>query len=386
MKAIINAQIFTMTSDPIQNGIILWQDQKIIALGSEVDIPAGTEVYDACGGVVIPGLINAHSQAGLKESYNGYVAGDDSNETAFPLTPQLNAYDGINPRDPIFAKMAAAGVTTTAVAPGNTNLLGGSVTVIKTVGDTRADKVVKEEVGIKGAMGEFPKRIYSEKGFMPRTRLSIMGLLRQTFYGAKNYSKARLMAPAGQSIPYNFMMEKTASLLDGQTPFYVHVNRCDDIHSALRLAKEFNLKLVLVNAMEAHLAAEKLAENQVSCIVSPGLKHPDHWEFQNGDFHSPQILMDAGICTAVVPDSSYLGADDLPTIGFKLRQAGMPLEQVLETMTINPARILGVDARLGSLAAGNDADMVVLNGEPFTPAGTVKWVIVNGQSLCEGGK
>jgi len=386
MKAIINAQICTMISDPIPSGTILWHDHTIIDLGPNVELPPGTEIYDAQGGVVTPGLINAHSQAGLKESYNGYVAGDDSNESAFPLTPQVNAYDGINPRDPIFAKMAAAGVTTTAVAPGNANLLGGSITVIKTVGATRADQLVEDQVGMKGALGEFPKRTYSAKPFPPNTRLNMMALLRQTLYSANNYTMARAMAPADRPIPYNLMMEKTACLIGGHTPFFVHANRCDDLYSTLRLAKEFDLKLVLVNAMEAHLAVAKIAEYGVSCIVSPGLKPLDYYEQQNGDFRAPLILLEAGICTAVAPDSTYLGADELPALGLKLRQAGMSLEQVLETMTINPAKILGVADRLGSLEPGKDADLVVFNGEPFTPEGTVKRVIINGQSLYEGGK
>lgn len=374
-----------MTSDPIPCGTVLWEGHQIIAVGPEVDIPENTEIYDAAGGTVIPGLINAHCHAGLLESWNG-LAGNDLNEESFPLTPQVNAYDGINPRDPIFSKMAAAGITAAGIAPGNSNLIGGSVAVLKTSGKTRTAKTVREEAGLKGAMGEFPKRIYSAKPLMPRTRLNIMGLLRQAFTGAADYSAARKAATAaGQSLPYNLMMEKTAALLGGELPFFIHANRCDDIHSALRLAGEFDLKPVLVNAMEAHLTADRLAAAGAGCIVSPGLKRPDHYEQQKGNFRAPQILMDAGICTAVVPDSSYLGADALPEMGFKMRQAGMSLEDVLKTLTLNPARLLGAADRLGSLAPGNDADMVVLDGEPFTPAGTVRRVYINGQSLCEGG-
>lgn len=382
MKAITNATIYTMAGSVINHGSILWQGSKIIEIGESIDFPAGTEIYDAQGGTIIPGMINAHCQAGLKETYVDYVAGDDSNEISMPITPHLNSYNGINPDDEIFLRLRQAGVTSVAVAPGNANILGGSVTIIKTHGVTIDEMVVREKAGIKASMGNRPKRFYSIKPVPPKTRMNIMAMLRQALYFARDYASAGTRV--GEDIkapPYNGIAESLIPILNKTIPLYVQANRRDDIFSALRLADEFNIEVILVNAAEAYLVADRLAKKQIKCVVAPGFDTRNEFELQYRSWSCLGELAAAGVATAIVPDSTYLSSDNIYAIAVMLRQSGMPLTEILKSLTIQPARILGISDQMGSLAAGKDADLVVFSGEPFGINSQIKKVIINGQVI-----
>ena len=386
MKAITNARIYTMAGQVIERGTVSWQGSSITGVSDQLLAPS-SDVFDAQGGSLLPGLINAHCQAGLKESLLDYVAGDDSNESSFPVTPQLNPVHGINPADPVFAAMLSQGITTVAVAPGSINVLGGSVAVLKTCGSTVDEMVIKNSAGIKAAIGDDPKQFYRAKPFVPQTRMNTMAMLRENFFATRDYLQAKDLADISIMPPYNAITESLAPVLEGELPLFVHANRRDDIHSALRLAREFNLKLILVNAAEAHLLAEKLAAAQVKCILSPGLKSRSKFELQELCWQAPALLSAAGVELTVVPDSNVLPANELTAMATMLRKNGYTLEQVIAMLTIKPARILNIENKVGSIEVGKNADLILYNNEPFSFKEAIKKVIVNGQEcLSKGGE
>lgn len=360
---------------------ILLADGKIAAIGTDLTAPADAAVFDADGLEVYPGFVDAHTHIGLDGYGIGYE-GCDYNEMNDIWTPQLRAIDGINPRDPSLADARRAGVTCVCTGPGSANVLGGTFLAMKTVGD-RVDKmVVRDPVAMKCAFGENPKRCYRDK--CDSTRMSTAAFLRGALMQARDYG-ARKQAANGDitKMPaYNQKLEALLPVLAREIPLKAHAHQANDIFTALRIAREFNLRLTLEHVTEGHLIADELAgEKDVPMAVGPSLTFASKFELQNKSWSTPAVLTAAGCHVSIITDSSVIPQQYLPLCAGMAIKAGMDPFDALKAITLNPAEHIGVADRVGSLEVGKDADVVITNGSPFEVLTEVKAVFIDGARI-----
>ena len=360
---------------------ILLADGKIAAIGGGLTAPADATVFDADGLEVYPGFVDAHTHIGLDGYGIGYE-GCDYNEMNDIWTPQLRAIDGINPRDPSLADARRAGVTCVCTGPGSANVLGGTFLAMKTVGD-RVDKmVVRDPVAMKCAFGENPKRCYRDK--CDSTRMSTAAFLRGALMQARDYG-ARKQAANGDitKMPaYNQKLEALLPVLAREIPLKAHAHQANDIFTALRIAREFNLRLTLEHVTEGHLIADELAgEKDVPMAVGPSLTFASKFELQNKSWSTPAVLTAAGCHVSIITDSSVIPQQYLPLCAGMAIKAGMDPFDALKAITINPAEHIGVADRVGSLEVGKDADLVITAGSPFEVLTEVKAVFIDGTRI-----
>lgn len=360
---------------------ILLTDGKIAAIGGGLTAPADAAVFDADGLEVYPGFVDAHTHIGLDGYGIGYE-GCDYNEMNDIWTPQLRAIDGINPRDPSLADARRAGVTCVCTGPGSANVLGGTFLAMKTVGN-RVDKmVVRDPVAMKCAFGENPKRCYRDK--CDSTRMSTAAFLRGALMQARDYG-ARKQAANGDitKMPaYNQKLEALLPVLAREIPLKAHAHQANDIFTALRIAREFNLRLTLEHVTEGHLIADELAgEKDVPMAVGPSLTFASKFELQNKSWSTPAVLTAAGCHVSIITDSSVIPQQYLPLCAGMAIKAGMDPFDALKAITINPAEHIGVADRVGSLEVGKDADIVITAGSPFEVLTEVKAVFIDGARI-----
>lgn len=360
---------------------ILLADGKIAAIGSGLTAPADAAVFDADGLEVYPGFVDAHTHIGLDGYGIGYE-GCDYNEMNDIWTPQLRAIDGINPRDPSLADARRAGVTCVCTGPGSANVLGGTFLAMKTVGN-RVDKmVVRDPVAMKCAFGENPKRCYRDK--CDSTRMSTAAFLRGALMQARDYG-ARKQAANGDitKMPaYNQKLEALLPVLAREIPLKAHAHQANDIFTALRIAREFNLRLTLEHVTEGHLIVDELAgEKDVPMAVGPSLTFASKFELQNKSWSTPAVLTAAGCHVSIITDSSVIPQQYLPLCAGMAIKAGMDPFDALKAITLNPAEHIGVADRVGSLEVGKDADLVITNGSPFEVLTEVKAVFIDGARI-----
>ena len=362
---------------------ILLADGKIAAIGGGLTAPADAAVFDADGLEVYPGFVDAHTHIGLDGYGIGYE-GCDYNEMNDIWTPQLRAIDGINPRDPSLADARRAGVTCVCTGPGSANVLGGTFLAMKTVGD-RVDKmVVRDPVAMKCAFGENPKCCYRDK--CDSTRMSTAAFLRGALMQARDYG-ARKQAANGDitKMPaYNQKLEALLPVLAREIPLKAHAHQANDIFTALRIAREFNLRLTLEHVTEGHLIVDELAkEKDVPMAVGPSLTFASKFELQNKSWSTPAVLTAAGCHVSIITDSSVIPQQYLPLCAGMAIKAGMDPFDALKAITINPAEHIGVADRVGSLEVGKDADLVITAGSPFEVLTEVKAVFIDGVRIAE---
>lgn len=360
---------------------ILLADGKIAAIGGGLTAPADAAVFDADGLEVYPGFVDAHTHIGLDGYGIGYE-GCDYNEMNDIWTPQLRAIDGINPRDPSLADARRAGVTCVCTGPGSANVLGGTFLAMKTVGD-RVDKmVVRDPVAMKCAFGENPKRCYRDK--CDSTRMSTAAFLRGALMQARDYG-ARKQAANGDitKMPaYNQKLEALLPVLAREIPLKAHAHQANDIFTALRIAREFNLRLTLEHVTEGHLIVDELAgEKDVPMAVGPSLTFASKFELQNKSWSTPAVLTAAGCHVSIITDSSVIPQQYLPLCAGMAIKAGMDPFDALKAITLNPAEHIGVADRVGSLEVGKDADLVITAGSPFEVMTEVKAVFIDGARI-----
>ena len=360
---------------------ILLADGKIAAVGSGLTVPADAAVFDADGLDVFPGFVDAHTHIGLDGYGIGYE-GCDYNEMNDIWTPQLRAIDGINPRDPSLADARRGGVTCVCTGPGSANVLGGTFLAMKTVGD-RVDKmVVRDPVAMKCAFGENPKRCYRDK--CDSTRMSTAAFLRGALMQARDYG-ARKQAANGDitKMPaYNQKLEALLPVLAREIPLKAHAHQANDIFTALRIAREFNLRLTLEHVTEGHLIVDELAgEKDVPMAVGPSLTFASKFELQNKSWATPGVLAKAGCHVSIITDSSVIPQQYLPLCAGMAVKAGMDPFDALKAITLNPAEHIGVADRVGSLEVGKDADLVITAGSPFEVLTEVKAVFIDGARI-----
>ncbi len=376
-----NGKIFTCEEGKIyEKGDILIKDGKISKIGEDLSEYIGEEeVIDAKGLLIFPGFIEAHCHLGLHEEGNN-GAGNGTNEASEPITPQMRSIDGINPFDGGFQSAREAGVTTAVIGPGSANVIGGQFAAVKTSGICIDDMIIKEPVAIKVAFGENPKRVYSGKNKMPNTRMAIAALLRETLTEAVNYKNRKIDAEIeDRDFSKNLKYEALLPLINREIPMKAHAHRADDILTAIRIAKEFNLKLTLDHCTEGHLISDYIKRENLDAIVGPTLSFNGKVETLNKTFKTPKDLIDKGIKVAITTDHPVVTIDNLPLCAAMAMKEGITFNEALEAITINPAEIIGIDERVGSLKEGKDGDLVILNGSPFEIATKTIYTIINGE-------
>lgn len=363
---------------------ILLADGKIAAIGSGLTAPADAAVFDADGLEVYPGFVDAHTHIGLDGYGIGYE-GCDYNEMNDIWTPQLRAIDGINPRDPSLGDARRAGVTCVCTGPGSANVLGGTFLAMKTVGDRVDNMVVRDPVAMKCAFGENPKRCYRDK--CDSTRMSTAAFLRGALMQARDYG-ARKQAANGDvtKMPaYNQKLEALLPVLAREIPLKAHAHQANDIFTALRIAREFNLRLTLEHVTEGHLIVDELAkEKDVPMAVGPSLTFASKYELQNKSWATPGVLAKAGCHVSIITDNSVIPQQYLPLCAGMAIKAGMDPFDALKAITLNPAEHIGVADRVGSLEIGKDADVVITAGSPFEVMTPVKAVFIDGNRVDNG--
>lgn len=377
---LIHGNLLTMEDTDYPDGYLVISDGKIADMGAMSDIPEilpCSEVIDLGGKIVTPGLVDAHTHIGMWEDGLDFE-GDDGNEDTDPITPQLRAIDGVNPCDRAFSEALSGGITAVVTGPGSANPMGGQLLAIKTLGDCVDDMKILEPAGIKVAFGENPKSVYHDKSQTPVTRMGTMALLREALTKAKHYL-ADLEDPEEDDPDWDAKQDALIPLLKKEIPLFAHAHRLDDIFSAIRLAKEFDLNLILVHGTEAHLAAERIAKEKVPVLSGPILTDRSKPELRNQTEAAPGLLMRAGIPTAIITDHPETPQKHLMLCAGTAMRGGLSAKEVLGAVTRIPAEICGIADRIGSLKIGKDADLVVWNGNPPELSAVPDMVLVDGK-------
>lgn len=374
MLLVQNGLLYTMEDENPFYGDILIKDGKIEKIANKITADSSMKVIDAKGLNVFPGFIDAHSHIGISEEKIS-VLGDSCNEGTNPVTPTMRAIDAINPMDSAFHNALAVGITGVMVGPGSANAIGGQFAFIKTYGRCIDDMLVMAPSAIKIAFGENPITNYGTNGQMPATRMAIASLIREELYKAKQYFEE----PDKKMQDTEYTMECYRDLFEGKIPLKAHAHRVDDIFTAIRIAKEFGLNLTLDHCTEGHLVAEKIAESGFSAIVGPSLSSRSKYEVRELDFKTPGVLRKAGVTVAITCDHPVVRIQYLPLCAGIAAKEGLGERGALRAITIDAAKIAGVDKRLGSLKEGKDADIVIYEGSPLEIKGTALMTIVDGK-------
>ena len=381
MLVIIHGKIKTMEQQDYEDGYLEIEQGKIVAIGDmkECDQKAlyennKAQVIDAKGNLVMPGIIEAHCHMGITEEKKG-MEGDDCNETVDPITPQLRAIDAINPMDAAFRDALQAGITSAMVGPGSANVVGGQFAFIKTHGRCIDKMIVKAPAAMKVAFGENPKVNYSDQNTSPSTRMAIASMLREELYKAKQYQNKQEKNPEAEK---DFRYECWLPVLRGEIPLKAHAHRADDILTAVRIAKEFGLKITLDHCSEGHFILDELKESGFPAIVGPDMASRNKIEVQNMAFKTAGLLSNAGILTAVTTDHPVSRIQYLPLCAGLAVKSGMSMEDGMRAITINAARICGVEERVGSLSVGKDGDVAIFDGNPMEVFTRTLYTIIEG--------
>ena len=381
MLVIIHGKIKTMEQQDYEDGYLEIEQGKIVAIGDmkECDQKAlyensKAQVIDAKGNLVMPGIIEAHCHMGITEEKKG-MEGDDCNETVDPITPQLRAIDAINPMDAAFKDALQAGITSAMVGPGSSNVVGGQFAFIKTYGRCIDKMIVKAPAAMKIAFGENPKVNYSDQNTSPSTRMAIASMLREELYKAKQYQSKQEKNPEAEK---DFRYECWLPVLRGEIPLKAHAHRADDILTAVRIAQEFGLKMTLDHCSEGHFILEELQESGFPAIVGPDMASRNKIEVRNMAFKTAGLLSNAGILTAVTTDHPVSRIQYLPLCAGLAVKTGMSMEDGMRAITINAARICGVEERVGSLSVGKDGDVAIFDGNPMEVFTRTLYTIIEG--------
>ncbi|MBN2048154.1 MAG: amidohydrolase [Anaerolineaceae bacterium] len=400
MLAITNVTAMTITQGTLKNATVLVEDGKISAVGTDVTIPEGATVLDGTGKVLTPGLIDAHCHTGVFGDGIGWDH-SDGNEMTDPITPHLRALDALHPEDISWPELVAAGVTTVNTGPGSGNLIGGQWVCVKTQPCASVEEMVLlEPAGMKMALGENPRRVYGGQKRTPSTRMANAATIRTTFVETQNYMKkwdqysADLAAYEAKSEEEkkdakppvepdrNMKYDALARVLTRELRARIHCHRADDILTAIRIAEEFNLDYTIEHCTEGYKIAHILAEKQVPVTVGPVIMSRSKYELRNLDPRNPGILSKAGVKVAIQTDEMS-AVKYLPINAALAVREGMDVEEALKAITINPAEIIGVADRVGSIEVGKDADLVLFSGHPFDYTSVAETVLIDGEIVYE---
>lgn len=360
-------------------GDIVIENGKLVSVGSSAG--EGGEVIDAAGLHAYPGFVDAHSHIGL-DAYGGPMGVTyDINEINDIVSPHLRGIDSYNAHDTAIPMALAGGVTSVAAGPGSANVFGGTFLAVKLYGNTVDEAVIEPSVAMKCAFGENPKRCYKDK--CDSARMTTAAIFRQTLFEARDYMLRK--ESAGDDITkqpkFDMKSEALIPVLKREIPLKAHAHRADDIMTALRIAKEFGLRITIEHCTEGHLIVDELKEVNVPVAVGPTLSNASKAELLNKSWTTPGILADAGLQVSIITDAPVIPQQYLTLCAGLAVKAGMDPFKALQAITINPARHIGIEDRVGSLEAGKDADVVLTSGDPMVSDTVVRYVIVDGRVL-----
>ncbi len=387
MHIIKNATLYTMDKINGDNGYVAFEDGKILEVGRTFDPQKfkGATIYDAQGKIVTPGLVDPHCHIGIMEEGIQFE-GSDGNEMTNPITPELRGLDSVYPKDTAFKYTRESGITTVVTGPGSANAIGGTFTALKTVGDTVDAMMFKEECSMKMALGENPKRVYSGKQKTPATRMATAALIREWLMKAREYHEAMKRYEAGEEDAkkpnFDMKLHSLSRVFDG-LQVKIHAHRSDDIMTAIRIAKEFDLDMTIEHATEAYLIPKAIKESGVPLILGPTLGHASKYELVNKSFESGAILEKAEVPFAIMTDHPVITTESTLIQAALYVKHGLSRQKALEAITINAARINGLDTRVGSLAPGKDADIVIWDNDLFDIMTRPEKVFIEGTIVHE---
>ena len=390
--AFVNAKIIPVEGKNIENGTLLIDGSKIKSLGENLSTK-GYEVIDCTGLVITPGLIDAHSHVGVFEEGTSASHVHDGNETTEAAVPYLRTMDSLFPLDLGFDDARRGGVTTMGVTHGSANPIGAQNVVVKSAGITVSDMVIKEPAGVKFAMGENPKRVGRENKRAPHTRMAVAHTIRKAFYDALDYrndiieyehkiknmsndDKKEFIKPPKKDLGKEILLQ----LIDNTIPVRSHAHRADDIETAIRLSEEFGYRLVIEHATESYKIKDLIVSKNIPLVIGPifGRGSRTKNELRDQQMSTPGVMVKAGALVCLTTDAPVVPIDSLRDSLIQCIREGLPTDKALEIVTINPAKILGVDDRVGSLKEGKDADFLIFNGDPFDSRNSVIKTYIDG--------
>ena len=374
MLLIKNGYIKPMVGADIENGcVLIGDDGKIVSVGKDITVNCDVDVIDAGGRLVTPGCVEAHCHIGVHNSAMRWE-GADYNETSDPVTPQMRAIDGINPMDEAFELAIKNGVTTACTGPGSANVVGGTFVAIKLVGKRIDKMIVKDPAAMKCAFGENPKGVYGQNSRKaPVTRMATAAMLRELLFKSKNYYEAK---QNGKDPAFDMKLEAMIPVIKKEIPLKAHAHRADDIFTAIRIAKEFDVLLTLDHCTDGELIADELAAEGYPAFVGPSFGSKTKIELNHKDFKTSAALHKAGVPVSIITDAPVIPLQYLPMCaGFAL-DAGLPYEEAWRAITVNPATQIGIGDRVGTLEAGKDGDVVIWQADPLKTVGASAYVTV----------
>ncbi|MDY4192439.1 MAG: amidohydrolase [Oscillospiraceae bacterium] len=381
---LINGEIHTMAGKVFSPGYLEMKDGLIARTGPMEELfPVPQDAVDLGGAQVLPGFIDAHCHIGMWEDSLGFE-GEDGNEETDPCTPHLRAVDAVNPRDRGFLEAARAGVLTVVTGPGSANPIGGQMCAMKTVGIRVDDMLISGCIGIKFALGENPKGCYHDKSSGPATRMATAALIREQLFKAQRYLRDKQEAELDEELDepeFDFKCEALIPLLEKKVKAHFHAHRADDIFTAIRIAQEFDLDYLLIHCTEGHLIAGELAKEGAFAVTGPCPGSRSKPELKDQTVENPGVLSRAGVLTAICTDHPELPIEQLPLCAGFAVEGGMDREEALRAITIHPAKMLGIDGRLGSLEPGKEADVLVFRRDPLSLGGRPEMVFCRGERI-----
>lgn len=381
-----NGTVHPLDGPVIEKGFVAVRDGKIAMVGPMEECPQmwEGEVFDAQGGHIAPGFVDAHCHLGMFGDAVGFE-GDDGNESTDPCTPHLRAIDAINPQDRCFREARQGGVTTVLTGPGSANPISGQFAAIKTTGRWVDEMILQAPAAMKMALGENPKSVYNERHETPVTRMATAAIIRENLRKALEYAEKldRAEQDEDEEKPdYDAKLEALLPVVRGELPVHIHAHRADDIATGIRICKEFNLKYVIVHGTEGYLIADLLAQEGAAVITGPSLGDRSKPELANMTPENPVLLTMAGVKVAICTDHPETPIQHLPMCAGLAIKGGMIPETALAAITRWPAEIAGLGHRIGTLTPGKDADIVVTSGYPLNWLSRVKLVLIDGKRVA----
>lgn len=374
LKAFVNGTILTVTKGTIEKGEILISEGKFQGVGSDLEIPAGADTTNLKGKYVVPGFVDPHCHVGIVPEKLDWEYGD-VNEKTDPITPQLHALDGIDFADPGFDEAVKGGVTSVIIHPGSANVIGGTSVAVKTAGESLKERIIRNPAGVKMAMGRKGKQKTSKRPY-PRTKMGTAYLLRKSLSKAREY-----MEKKGENEKVDLGLETLASVLEGKIPARVHAMKPDDILTMVRISKEFNFRFTAEHVTEGQLIAEKLAQERIPVVYGPLLYARRSPTLRQMTDEAPKILVEKGVLLSFQTDHPVVPINLFRLMAMVAIRNGMKNKEALKALTINGAKILGAEDRIGSIEEGKDADFSIFTEHPLKITATVKKTFINGKEV-----
>ena len=379
MLLIKNGHIKPIVGQELRQGcVLIGDDGKIVSVAAQISAPEGATVIDAEGRLVTPGCVEAHCHVGLGAEFMTSILSAEHNESVDPITPHLRAEDGFNPADQAVANALTGGVTTLCAGPGSANVIGGSFAAIKPYGHRVDDMILKAPVAMKCAFGENPKNAHGKNSKKsPKTRMAVAAMLREQLRKARAYVEAK---DSGANPAYDMKMEALEPVIRKEIPLKIHAHRADDIFTAIRIAKECDVRITLDHCTDGGEIAQDLAKEGYPALIGPSFGKRSKEELMHKSFATPGVLHKAGVKVSVITDANVTPVEYLTLFAGLAASEGLPMEAAWQAITINPAEAMGIADRVGSLEPGKDGDVVIWTADPLTTIGGRAYItIVNGQ-------